>query len=44
MGHASNLHEGQEVTLVVTSLILIGLEKKYYTASHWLLLHVFLII
>lgn len=28
MGHASNLHEGQEITLIVTSLILKGLGGK----------------
>lgn len=35
MGHAANLHEGQKVTLIVTSLILKGLEKKkqQHTAS-----------
>lgn len=26
MGHAANLHEGKQVTLVVTSLVLVGLE------------------
>ncbi len=27
MGHAANLHEGQQVTLIVTSLVFVGLEN-----------------
>lgn len=34
MGHAANLHEGQQVTLIVTSLILKGLENtQQHTVS-----------
>lgn len=32
MGHAANLHKGQQVTLIVSSLILISLEKNSNTA------------
>lgn len=32
MGHAANLHKGQQVTLIVSSLILISLKKNSNTA------------